>query len=281
MGRRAIMRTAATLLLTAVASGAVRAEPILLRYGLAAGQRWSAVQTIVRETKLADATRSDQGSAHFSYLVGETEVPGRLRLDARMLSQTVGGEESPVDFSVIQYQAATDARGVMRGLHFQLGEAEPPEVSGMESDPVAFRQMLRQIAEAWTHAVYWLPELPERALEVDDAFTIGDRDDVGGTDPGVRMQMTSKTTYTLREVSGRTARFDIAIRSTVDASTAQSAIESRRRGTGEALFDLDLGMWVRHQTRSEHHAVFSGTPGGPGDASARTITTIEMKRVSD
>jgi hypothetical protein len=277
MHRRVANAIGLALLLGSVA-GATRAEPVRLRYGLEPEQRWSAVQTIVRETRIAGTVRRDQGSARFAYRVDETDVPGRVRFDARMLSQQVGEEQSPVDFSVIEYQAALDGRGVMRGVHFELGEAEPPDVPGIERDPVAFRQMLRQVAEAWVDSVYWLPELPERALELGESFTIGDRDDVGGTDPGVRMEMSSQTVYTLREVNDGVARFELAIRSTVDAATAQSSMESRRRGTGEALFDLGLGMWVRHETQSEHRAVFAGAPGGPGDASARTITTIEMGR---
>lgn len=272
---------AAFALLLAPAHAAAGTESILLRYGLANGQRWSAVQTIARETTLSGTTQSDEGVARFAYQVSETEVPGRLRFDARMLSQSVDGEESPLDFSAIEYQAALDRRGTRVGVHFVLGEAEPPEVPGMERDPVAFRQMLRQIAEAWLDSIYWLPELPEGALEIGDSFVIGDRNDVGGTDPGVRMEMASKTTYTLREVSGRRARFELEIRSTVDAATAQSAIESRRHGAGEALFDLDLGMWVRHEVRSEYRGVFSGAPGGAGDVSALTVTTIEMKLKSD
>jgi len=269
----------ALILLGAIAPlRAEPADPVLLRYGLASGQRWSAVQTIVRETRVRGDVRREVASAGFRYQVAATERPGRLRFDARMLSQTVDGEQSPFDFSVISYQAALDARGVLSGVHFQLGEAEPPELPGVDPDPVAFRQMLRRIAEAWVDSVYWLPELPERALAPGDDFTLRDADDVGGTDPGVYMQIASTTTYTLRGVEGRTARFDVVVRSTVDASTAQSGIESRRRGAGEALFDLDLGMWSRHEIRDEHLARFSGAEGGAGDASARTITTIEMQR---
>jgi hypothetical protein len=269
---------ACALLLLAAASPALRAEPLLLRYGLEPGQRWSALQTIVRETQLAGDVRRDRATARFAYQVATTERPDRLRFDARMLSQTLGGEQSPFDFSVIAYQAALDARGALSGVHFQLGEAEPPDLPGVDPDPVAFQQMLRRIAEAWQGAVYWLPELPERALEPGDAFTIRDSDDVGGTDPGVRMRMVSTTTYTLREVQEGRARFELSVRSTVEAATAQSAIESRRRGSGEAIFDLALGMWVRHETADEHMAVFSGAPGGPGDATGRTLTTIEMRR---
>ena len=269
------------LLLAAGAGGIAHAESLSLRYGIAPGQSWSAVQTIVRETSLGGETRSDRGTARFSYRVAATQEPDRLLLDARMLSQSVGEEESPVDFASIAFHASTDRRGVMRGVRFELGVVDPPDLPGIEPDPVAFRQMLRRVAEAWIDSVYWLPELPERALAVGESFVIGARDDVGGTEPGVRMEMVSKTTYTLRELSEGVARFDVAIRSSVEASTAQSAVESRRIAEGEADFDLELGMWTRHQTRSEHHAVFSGDPTGQGSASARTTTTIEMTRQGD
>jgi len=269
------------VVLTAIVGTSTGAEPLVLRYGLAPGQRWSAVQTITRETSLGGQTRSDRGTARFDYQVAAGDHPDRLRLDARMLSQSVSGEESPLDFSSIAFHAVTDRRGVKRGVRFELGDVEPPDLPGIEPDPVAFRQMLRQIAEAWIDSVYWLPELPEQPLSVGEFFVIGDRDDVGGTEPGVRMEMVSKTTYTLREVSRGVARFDLSIRSNVEASTARDTVESRRIAEGEAHFDLDLGMWSRHETRSEHRVVFAGEPAAPGSATARTTTTIEMTKAGD
>ena len=254
---------------------AASARSYELRYGLAVGQTWQAVQTTFRETTVAGLTRTDTAAARFRYEIVEAPVENEVRLEARMLSQTMGSEESPFDFSPIRFLAQTDPRGTMRGVHFQLGEAEPPYLEGIEPDPVAFRQMLRSLAAAWIEAVYWLPELPVQPLSVGESFVIQDRGDVGGTDPGVAMQIESKTTYTLQKVTGRLAEFTIRVTSTVDGATAQSGIVSNRSAEGEALFDLELGMWTRQETRSEHRAALHGAPGAD-HASGRTVTTIEM-----
>jgi hypothetical protein len=268
--RRAL---ALLLLLLPCAAGAGEYE---LRYGLAVGQTWHAVQTTYRETTVSGLTQTETASARFRYEVSEAPVEGEVRIDALMVSQTMDGEPSPFDFSAIRFLAQTDRRGVMRGVHFQLGDAEPPTLEGVEPDPVAFRQMLRSLATAWLDSVYWLPELPEAKLAVGESFEIVRGGDVGGTDPGVRMAMESKTAYTLAKVTGRLAEFSVRTSSKLDGSTAQSSIVSNRAAEGEAVFDLELGMWVRQETRAEHRAQLHGVPNAD-HASGRTVTTIEMR----
>jgi hypothetical protein len=260
-----------------LAATAASTEPVPLRYGFAPGQEWLAEQTIERETTLAGRTQSDRGAARFAYRVEATDDPERLRLDARMLSQRTNSGESPFDFSVIGFQAVTDRRGVLRGMHFEIGEAEPPELPGLDPDPVAFRQMLRHIAAAWLPAVYWLPELPEAPLAVGETFVIGEREPVGGSDPGVRMEMASTTRYTLRKVKEGVAIFDVAVESTVDASTAIAGVKSAERALGEAHFDLERGMWTRQEIQSEQRARLEGAPAGAEQAMARTTRTLLMR----
>jgi len=266
----------AALCLALLLPAAASARDYELRYGLHPGQTWHAVQTVFRETSVAGDTRTDRATARFRYETQVAPVEGEVRLDARMLSQTMDGQQSPFDFSVIRFLAQTDPRGTMRGLHFQIGEAEPPEMEGIERDPVAFRQMLRGVAAAWIEAVFWLPELPEQPIAVGESFVVNDRGDVGGTDPGVAMQIESTTSYTLRRVTGSQAEFAIQVRSTVDAATARAGIVSNRAAEGEAVFDLELGMWTRHETRSDHRARLDGVPG-TDQATAHTVTTVEMR----
>lgn len=272
---RAERAAGAIALLLWLLPAAAAAGSYELRYGLTSGQTWHAVQTVFRETTVAGQTRTERASARFRYDVKDAPVPGDLRLDARMLSQTMGDEQSPFDFSVIRFLAQSNERGTLRGMHFQLDDADPPDLPGLEPDPVAFRQMLRSVAAAWIDAVYWLPELPERPIELGETFVQRDARDVGGTDPGVAMKMEATTTYTLRKVTGKLAEFAIEVRSTVGASTAQTGIVSNRQATGEAVFDLELGMWRRQETRSEHRASLEGLPGAD-QATGRTVTTIEM-----
>jgi hypothetical protein len=265
-------------LLASVAFGA-SAETITLRYGFEPGQRWAASQTIERSTHTLGETRSDRGVARFRYEVEPAPVEGHVSLLAHMLSQEMANGESPFDFSQIRFRAFSDVRGNTRGVRFEIDDAaEPPDMPGIEKDPVAYREMLRRVATAWSDSVFWLPQLPEQALAVGESFTLGDRGDVGGSDPGVAMEMSSKRTYTLDRIEGRVAHFSIRVQSTVDAATAKSSVESEQRALGSAAFDLDLGMWTHQETRSEHRATFQGGPGGEGVATATSVTTIEMSR---
>jgi hypothetical protein len=278
MSRIEAARLVLAIALACALGAGASAETVSLRYGLEAGQRWTASQTIERTTHILGESQSDRGVAHFRYAVESAPVAGHVSLVAHMLSQEMSGGESPFDFSQIRFLAFSDPRGTMRGVHFEIGnDAEPPDVPGIEKDPVAYREMLRRFATAWSDSVFWLPELPEQALSVGESFTIGDRGDVGGSDPGVAMEMTSKRTYTLDRIEGPIAHFSIRLQSTVDAATAKSSVESEQRALGTAAFDLDAGMWTRQETRSEHRATFQGGPGGEGVATASTVTTIEMR----
>jgi len=283
---RARRRTAARRLW--IAASALAALPLAasaqapgsyeLRYGFAPGQTWHAVQTVVSQTTVGGVSDSRTGTARFRYDVSPGAAPGEFRLDARMLSQETGEERSPFDFSVIHFVAQTDARGVTRGMHFQLGEeVTPPPLEGVEEDPAAFRQMLRSLASAWLESVYWLPVLPEKPLAVGEFFVVADDGDVGGVDPGVSMQMHKETVYRLRKVTGRLAEFSIQARSTVDAATARSGIVSKLRAEGDAVFDLETGMWLRQEIRSQNRASVHGAESGADRASAHSVTTIEMR----
>lgn len=273
--RQARIALAWTLGLLA-AAGAASAEGWSFRYGFAPEQRWNATQTITRSTEFLGEREESRGSATFRYAIGASEIPGHVELEARMLGQTTAAGESPFDFSAIRFLALSDTRGVFRGIRFEIGDVEPPEMPEIERDPVAFREMLRRIAAAWSDSVFWLPTLPEEPLALGESFVLSEREDVPGTDPGVAMEITSKRTYTLESVEGDVARFAITLTSTVDAATARSNVESQRRAEGEALFDRRLGMWTLQEIRSEERARFEGGPGGTGRASAATVTRIEM-----
>lgn len=268
---------ALALALLLLAAPARTESTFTLRYGLAPGQTWHAVQTVESETTVGGITGQHTGTARFRYDVKPGAAPDSFRLDARMLSQESPEGASPFDFSVIRFVAQVDARGEKRGVHFQLGDAEPPELPGVEQDPVAFRQMLRSLASAWLDSVYWLPVLPEHPIALGESFLVADRGDVGGTDPGVAMEMQEQAVYRLHKVTGDLLEFEIEMRSTVDGATARSGIRSRLEARGEAVFDRKLGMWRRREIRSRHEASLRGAESGAERASARSRTRIEMR----
>jgi hypothetical protein len=265
----------AALALAAAASPA--GGGTLLRYRLAPGQVWRATVKISRETQLGRDVERDGGTAHVEYRVEPADTPGQVALEARMLRQETSAGASPFDFSVIHYHATADARGVAPGAHFDIGEAEPPDIEGVDRDPVAFRQLLRSVASAWLESVYWLPRLPEEPLEVGASFTLDESEPVDDLEPGIEMRMKATRSYTLEGVSDGLAHFTIRVRSRVDAATARGSLQSARSGRGEAVFDLARGMWRSQTLRDEHRARYHDAPGlGDGETTAHSVTEIEM-----
>lgn len=272
------------LALLAFASGAGAADParVRLRYGWTVGQVWRATYSLTRELGSADAPQHDRGVARFEYNVQADSEPGALRLEARMLSQETAAGVSPLDFSAVVFRTRVDAQGRQQGSHYAIGEAQPPSIKGVESDPVAYRRMLRQVASAWRNAAFWFPELPERSLSPGEAFVVREERDLGGEEPGVSLRIHSTSTYRLLAVEDAVARFHVEQVSAVAGSAADSAIESEERAEGEALFDLALGMWTRQQLVSSSSARYSGAQGGAGSGqtSVRSTNSVEMQRVS-
>jgi hypothetical protein len=265
-----------------LAATAAAEPPLRLRYGWSPDQTWHTTHHSIRETRLRGEVQRDRGIARFEYRVLGAEPEGALRLEAALLSQETADGISPLDFSAIAFSAQIDAQGRLRGAHYEIGEAQPPVVEGVAPDPIAFRQMLRQVASAWRGAVFWFPELPERALAVGDSFVVDEARSLAETEPGVSMRIHSSRTYRLLAVEAGVARFRVEEVSTVDAATAQSGIASEQRAEGEALFDLGLGMWTRQELVSSQRASYTGAAGvgeGDGEVSAITTTLLEMQRL--
>jgi len=252
-----------------------------LRYGWSPGQIWRATQRIVRETRLPGNLQSDRGVAEFEYRV-QGDPESTLRLESRLLSQETAAGVSPLDFSAIAFSAQIDTQGRLRGAHYEIGEAQPPAVEGVAPDPIAFRQVLRQVASAWRGAVFWFPELPDRPLALGDSFVVDEARSLAESEPGVSMRMRATRTYRLLALEGQVARFRIEETSQVDAATAESGIASEQRAEGEALFDLALGMWTRQELVSSQRASYTGAAGAgeeQGEVSSTTSTTLEMRRL--
>lgn len=267
-------------LLLAPAALAGESAPLRLRYGFGAGQGWRASYEVARETQIGDDVLRDRGVARFAYRVREGARKEQVRIEARLVSQETAAGVSPLDFSPIVFRTSIDARGHQIEPRFDVAAAQPPPVPGVEPDPLEYQRMLEQVASTWRFAVFWFPELPERALSPGDSFdVVEERDDEVA--PGVTMRVRRTRTYKLTSVADGVARFGVVETSHVDAANAKSGIASDERAEGEALFDLTLGMWTRHQLASSQHASFSGAEPRTesGELSGRSVTTIEMQRV--
>ena len=279
---RAAVRARLAVWLCVAAASAVPASAdteVRLRYGWAAGQVWRATQSITRETRLADDVQRDRGVARFEYRVSAGKQPGELALEARMLSQENERGPSPLDFSPIAFRARVDARR-LRAPSFEI--ADTPAAGPVAPDVrVGQRAVLRKLASAWRDAVLWFPELPESELAPGEAFVVQESRDLAESEAGVEMRIARTRTYRLQGVEAGVARFALEDVSRVDAATAESGIASEQRASGEARFDLALGMWLEQRWSATQHDVYSGAPDvGPGEASATSSTEIRMQRVT-
>jgi len=251
-----------------------------LRYGFAPGQSWRAVYEVTRETQLGDDTQRDRGVARFAYRVREGAQKGLVRIEAQLVSQETAAGVSPLDFSPIVFLASADARGRLLEPHFDVGNATPPPVPGVEPDPLEYQRMLEQVASTWRSAVFWFPELPERSLAVGGSFDVVEERDEEVA-PSVTMRVRRTRSYRLKSVADGVAQFGVVETSRVDAANARSGIASEERAEGEARFDLALGMWTRHQLASSQHASYTGAEprAETGEMNVHSVTTIEMQRV--
>lgn len=259
-------------------AAAAEGEPLRLRYGWSPGQVWRATHRIERETRVGDDVQRTRGVARFEYVVGAAEPDGSMHLDVRLLSQETEAGASPLDFSAIAFHASIDARGRLRGAHYEIGDTLPASAP----DPVATRQLLRQVASAWRDSVFWFPELPDRALAPGDAFSVDETRDLADAEPGVSMRVRTTRSYRLVSLDASTAHFRVEEVSAVDAATAESGIASQQRAEGEAVFDLALGMWTGQHLDSSQRARYSGASGvggGAGEATGSTRSELEMERV--
>jgi len=276
-----------------LAAGAARGEPpvgrtdgdtgVHLAYGLTPGQVWRSTQTIVRETRVGGDVQRSRGEAVFRYRVGPAPEEGRVTLDAEFVSLRAAEDAQPFAPGAVRFRAVLTRWGRVVASTSRVGDVPPPAEGpgGQAPDAVAWRQMLRGLAEAWSDAVFWLPELPERALRPGDTFTTRGERPLGGQEPGVSGRQSLERTYTLRRVEDGRAHFELAARSRVETSTARSAVRSERETSGEAVFDLGLGMWTRHVARSRDRFDLESDEALPdaGPASATTTTTITMERL--
>ncbi|HXK21848.1 MAG TPA: hypothetical protein VMS55_04130 [Myxococcota bacterium] len=282
--RARVLRAALALGLLALGWRSAHADdstPVRLRYGWAPAQSWRAVYSVKREMHLAQDVQTDLGVARFDYAVHPDAKRGSLRLEVRFVSQETAAGPSPLDFTPIVFRAGTDALGHLRGPDVRIGDARPPDLPGIEPDPVAYRQILEQAASAWRQAAFWFPELPERPLAPGEEFVSRDDRDLGGGAPGTGMWMRSERRYRLVSVAQGIARFHVEEDSHVDAAAGSEGVASEQRAEGEALFDLALGMWTRHELVSSQRASFRGAPSAAAaDATSHSVTTIEMQRLS-
>jgi hypothetical protein len=120
-----------------------------------------------------------------------------------------------------------------------------------------YKQSSQMIAEAWKNIVFWLPELPEDALKPGDEFEVTQETDMGNEASEMNMQGVSKQVFTLKEVKDELAFFMVKGQTTTKSTAAKMGKSAAiSEGEGEAVFDLQKGMWTDFTIKSQTKVQF-------------------------
>jgi len=132
-------------------------------------------------------------------------------------------------------------------------------------------QMAQMVGPAMKPAIFFFPEFPEEALQPGDEFDTIIRYEMPGMMGMGGMKSAIKLTYTLEDISDGLATFSIKQR----AKMKGSGMEMKTAGQSEALFDINQGMWIEHETVTRN--VVEQGPGAGGTVLTRSKMTLEKK----
>lgn len=255
----------------------VAAEGVTLRYGLEPGQVWNATSTTRTESSIAGIESSDGRETLIEYRVKAGERAGWWALEARQLSPKTPG----FGLDTVTFRAQMHSSGELRDIGFDLDPLQP----GQESDPsvAVMRQAMQGVADASTVGFFWFPEFPEEPLEPGDEFDAEIRSGGGPAETsGMQTKIVVRSVYTLDEIVDGLAYFTVRERLVTGTTTPAGTVETRGASKGEAVFDLEQGMWIEQESRMEMTFEGAGMPvGGDGGASSRMVTRMRLELVSD
>lgn len=243
------------------------AGTLKLKYDLKPGQKWTGTLTSQNQTGVISGKKKRNPSKTIvEYTVKKHPKKGWVTLEARILS--AGKKRSRIDLSKITYSAEVHKSGEIRNITYS-GDVMPDLGKNAANLPPQTLAMLKQslatLPEYWKHMVYWFPELPEFGLEEGDEFDCNRKMSVGGPGPAA-IQALVKQVFILEEVSDRLAYFSVKERSVTKGTVAGSDTKTKKAGKGDAVFDLETGMWLE-LTEKAKSKINMGAAAGAGSAS--------------
>lgn len=272
------MKTAASILILLGALVSTALGGITLEYKLKPGQTWRCEQANQNESEFMEQKQRNRSRSVIEYRVGKGHKSGWARVEAHIVSHTTPDGGSPMDLGAMTFTAQMHASGELRDVKTSgnpmpdMGGEVPPQMREM------YAQSARMVADAWKHAVFWFPELPDYVLEPGDEFEVERRIGMGGG-TGMQSQTSIRQRYTLEEVSGGLAYFSVRERSVTRSKGAMGgSSDTKMAGKGEAIFDLHSGMWLELIEKSRAEVMFGGM--GMDDASKMILIhryTMELR----
>jgi hypothetical protein len=257
------------------------ADGCTLAYNLKPGQKWRCAFTSRSETTVMGQKNTNQSKQTYDYVVSKGPKNNWVTVTARIVTKGADAQ-SGMNLSKLVFTADVHTSGEIRNIQYS-GDVMPT-LENADQIPEEMKKMMqasyKMIPEAYKHAIFWFPEVPEYRLEIGDEFDVKRTMGAGGTGTDMQMQTVSIQSFTLEEVSKGLAYFSVKQRSvTKTKGVAGGSADTKIAGKGEAVFDLEQGMWLELTEKSLVKVNLSGVAGmGNRDQDMHTIHAYEMEK---
>jgi len=246
------------VLLLAPASPA-RAGGYRFAYRFEEGDVWKMTERSETSTEVMGTKSLQRVKRRTLYKVVRDLGKGWYRIAAEVTEQTnwdeSGASSGNNPLAGMRFTAEIHTSGALRRYRFTGG------------DP----QTARFIGPAMKAGIFFFPEFPDEPLEPGDDFDYDIKIEMPGMMGMGATTSVMRMTYTLEDVSDGVAVFSVRQRMKIKGS----GMKFRTGGKSEALFDLEEGMWVEHETRTRSRG---GAGFGAGGVTLqRSRVTLEKK----
>ena len=275
-------------------NASVMADGCKLTYKFTPGQQWLCNLNSKNESNYMGQKDVNQSRTVYAYAVSKGPKKGWVTLSARI--QSKGPEtEGQMDLSQLRFTADVHTSGEIRNIQY-TGSVMPDLGPAAAQMPPAMKKMMedsyKAIPEAYKHSVFWFPEVPEDKLEIGDEFDVQRKMAMaggGGGAPGMTgmagmggmaMETVIHQVYILEDVSKGLAYFSVKDRSVTKVKGMQGGqSETKMAGKGDAIFDLEQGMWLEVTEKARAKVNLGGMAGMPAqDQDMNMIFKYEMER---
>ena len=278
------MRNIASVTLIVVfifaANAPVVAGGCQLQYKLTPGQKWTCNFASKNESNVMGQKNVNQSKMIYEYTVSKGPKQEWVTMTARINSKGSGGQ-GQMDLGKLLFTADMHLSGEIRNINY-TGNVMPDMGEGADQMSPQMKKMMedsyKMIPEAYKNGVFWFPEVPEEKLEIGDEFDVQRKMGMGNSGSGMQVETVSKQVFTLEDVSQGLAYFSVKERSvTKTGGSMGGSSETKIAGKGNAIFDLQQGMWLELTEKSRAKVNLGGVPGmNTKDHNMNIILKYEM-----
>ena len=271
-----------TVVAWAIMTPAVMAGPVHFHYKLSPNQVWIGTMSSQTETTFMGKKDVNRSKSIIEYKVSKGPKRGWVSLRAKIKSQKTSSGQSggQMDLSKITFFADMHTSGEIRNIRHEGNPMPPPDPSMPPEMKAMYAQSSNMMAEAYKHAVFWFPEIPEDGLVPGDEFDVTRKMGMGGGEMGMQSQTVMKQVFTLEDVVDGLAYFTVKDRSiTKTEGIAGGKASTKTAGKGETVFDMETGMWTDLTVKSRSKVNMSAVPGMANmSQEVLSITKYEMEQ---